>query len=231
MQPLAVDWRQKLKGKGSQSSGPAAATTSPPSTTAQAASTSDLAASVTADGKPDLNLLSKGLPAGWRAMWDKNTGDIYYGNIKTRVRISADWKVWSAKLLTLAQLNPLCCRVLHRDDLALCIVCHVASIKAADCAFAMLTAAVLHFFTYQTVHNSSQDRRLFSWWHLESHRQPVQDARWQQRYTCRAPTRSVQLQITCWHTAWWYAHTPCLFAVLLQWHPGNHQYCMYMAVV
>lgn len=40
-----------------------------------------------ADGKPNLELLSKGLPAGWRAMWDKNSGDIYYGNVKTRVRI------------------------------------------------------------------------------------------------------------------------------------------------
>lgn len=40
-----------------------------------------------ADGKPNLELLSKGLPAGWRAMWDKNSGDIYYGNLKTRVRV------------------------------------------------------------------------------------------------------------------------------------------------
>lgn len=45
-----------------------------------------------ADGKPDLDLLSKGLPAGWRAMWDKNTGDIYYGNLKTRVRICQAWQ-------------------------------------------------------------------------------------------------------------------------------------------
>ena len=41
---------------------------------------------MTADGKPDLALLSKELPSDWRAMWDKNTGDIYYGNLKTRVR-------------------------------------------------------------------------------------------------------------------------------------------------
>lgn len=40
-----------------------------------------------ADGKPNLELLSKGLPAGWRAMWDKTSGDIYYGSLKTRVRV------------------------------------------------------------------------------------------------------------------------------------------------
>lgn len=36
--------------------------------------------------KPDLDALSKALPPGWRAMWDKKTGDIYYGNPGTKVR-------------------------------------------------------------------------------------------------------------------------------------------------
>ena len=94
VQPLAVDWRDKVKGsrKASQSSASASISPSPaaaqPSRTAHASSP-DVAASVTADGKPDLDLLSKGLPKGWRAMWDKNTGDIYYGNLKTRVRTSS----------------------------------------------------------------------------------------------------------------------------------------------
>lgn len=95
LQPLAVDWREKLKAtrkgskKGSSTSSspePAASAAQPqpaqsPSESAQAA---ELA--MTADGKPNLELLSQGLPAGWRAMWDKNTGDIYYGNLKSRVR-------------------------------------------------------------------------------------------------------------------------------------------------
>ncbi|EFJ43274.1 hypothetical protein VOLCADRAFT_106914 [Volvox carteri f. nagariensis] len=34
--------------------------------------------------KPDLDALSAGLPSGWRAMWDKNSGDVYYGNMTTR---------------------------------------------------------------------------------------------------------------------------------------------------
>ena len=91
MQPLSVDWREKLKAnrkassKGARSrSSPEAASPSPGGGSAQADVAADV--SLTADGKPNLELLSKGLPAGWRAMWDKNTGDIYYGSLKTRVR-------------------------------------------------------------------------------------------------------------------------------------------------
>ena len=94
LQPLAVDWREKLKTtrkgskKGSTSSSPdpssSAAQPQPAQSASEPAQAADLA--MTADGKPNLELLSKGLPAGWRAMWDKNTGDIYYGNLKSRVR-------------------------------------------------------------------------------------------------------------------------------------------------
>lgn len=96
VQPLAVDWRDKIKGKRKATHSSASAT-SPITTDAQDNSSADAAAdnaaaSMTADGKPDLDLLTKGLPAGWRAMWDRNTGDIYYGNLKTRVRISQDWE-------------------------------------------------------------------------------------------------------------------------------------------
>eukprot|EP00983_Pelagomonas_calceolata_P057048 1144904-Pelagomonas_calceolata.AAC.3 len=34
--------------------------------------------------RPDLESLSAGLPQGWQAMWDKKTGDIYYGNPTTK---------------------------------------------------------------------------------------------------------------------------------------------------
>lgn len=36
--------------------------------------------------RPDLDRLSLGLPPGWRAMWDKGSGDIYYGNLVTKVK-------------------------------------------------------------------------------------------------------------------------------------------------
>ena len=90
MQPLAVDWREKLKANrkssgtgGSSRPSPDSASPSTASQSAQPGPEADVGMS--ADGKPNLELLSKGLPAGWRAWWDKNTGDIYYGNVKTRV--------------------------------------------------------------------------------------------------------------------------------------------------
>lgn len=101
-----MDWRAKLKGKASDTSGPAAASSSSMpagASNSQADNATDLAASVTADGKPDLDGLSKGLPAGWRAMWDKNTGDIYYGNLKTRVRAAASFARQSVVTNTLQQ--------------------------------------------------------------------------------------------------------------------------------
>ena len=92
LQPLSVDWREKLKAnrKATSKSVPStvsldSASPSPATASAQADVTADV--SVAADGKPNLELLSKSLPAGWRAMWDKNSGDIYYGNLKTRVRV------------------------------------------------------------------------------------------------------------------------------------------------
>ncbi|GAB4822424.1 hypothetical protein N2152v2_009470 [Parachlorella kessleri] len=35
---------------------------------------------------PDLDALSEGLPGGWRAMYDKGSQRVYYGNTKTQVR-------------------------------------------------------------------------------------------------------------------------------------------------
>ena len=35
--------------------------------------------------KPDLEALSKGLPSGWKAFWEKGSGDIYYENKATKV--------------------------------------------------------------------------------------------------------------------------------------------------
>lgn len=93
LQPLSVDWREKLKANRKASSKGAASRSSPDpasSSPAAASAQADVTAadvSMAADGKPNLELLSKGLPDGWRAMWDKNSGDIYYGNLKSRVRV------------------------------------------------------------------------------------------------------------------------------------------------
>ena len=104
LQPLAVDWREKLKAnrKGSKKRPLSSASPDPLSQTIESADADPSGAAdigMTADGKPNLELLSKGLPAGWRAMWDKNTGDIYYGNLKSRVRFC---------LLTWAEISGRC---------------------------------------------------------------------------------------------------------------------------
>ena len=33
----------------------------------------------------DLDALSRGLPAGWQALLDASSGDVYYGNLGTKV--------------------------------------------------------------------------------------------------------------------------------------------------
>lgn len=39
--------------------------------------------------RPNLSALSAGLPEGWRAMWDQQSGDVYYGCPDTKVRWQA----------------------------------------------------------------------------------------------------------------------------------------------
>ena len=36
-------------------------------------------------GRPDLEALARGLPAGWRPMYDKASSSVYYGNLSTKV--------------------------------------------------------------------------------------------------------------------------------------------------
>lgn len=63
--PLAGDWREKVKkARKEQDEAP------PPANS----------------GRPDLVKESIGLPPGWQAMWDKGSGEIYYGNLSTGVR-------------------------------------------------------------------------------------------------------------------------------------------------
>ena len=85
LQPLAVDWRAKLKASKSKTArreAKAAARTA----AAEASSSAATQPAPAAAGKPDLAALSKGLPAGWRAMWDAASGDVYFGNLDTKVR-------------------------------------------------------------------------------------------------------------------------------------------------
>ena len=72
LQPLAVDWREKIKAaKGRPAEAPKAA--------------APKAKPVKYASKPDLDALSGGLPPGWKALWDKQSGEVYYGNPTTKV--------------------------------------------------------------------------------------------------------------------------------------------------
>lgn len=80
LQPLAGDWRQRVKAaqRRERSAEPAAGK--------PAKAAAPAAASVpAAGGAVDLAALSAGLPPGWKAMRDKATGDVYYGNPATKV--------------------------------------------------------------------------------------------------------------------------------------------------
>ena len=71
LQPLAMDWREKIKAaKGKPAEAPQAATAKPEP--------------VKYASKPDLEALSGGLPPGWKALWDKKSGEVFYGNPATK---------------------------------------------------------------------------------------------------------------------------------------------------
>ena len=73
LQPLAMDWREKIKAaKGRPADAPKAA--------------APKAQPLKYTSKPDLEALSGGLPPGWKALWDKQSGEVYYGNPTTKVR-------------------------------------------------------------------------------------------------------------------------------------------------
>ncbi len=83
-QPLAGDWRQRVKAaqRRDQPAEPA------PVRAARAATSPAVAAPAAAPaagGAPDLAALSVGLPPGWKPMVDKGSGDVYYGNPATKV--------------------------------------------------------------------------------------------------------------------------------------------------
>jgi len=74
-QPLNGDWREKVKrAKQSGNASKAKATEGAQPIPAPPVS-----------GKPDLVAAAQGLPVGWQPMWDKTSGEIYYGNLSTGV--------------------------------------------------------------------------------------------------------------------------------------------------
>jgi hypothetical protein len=83
--------------------------------------------------KPDLEALSAGLPRGWRAMWDKSSGDVYYGNPGSRVRVWAGWSCWQDDdaLLLLCSSGMHCMRLQRR---CLCHLGWYRSSVSADAA-------------------------------------------------------------------------------------------------
>ena len=97
MQPVAGDWRSKVKAakkaaKNAGSDGDLAP--SEPGADAprkEKSSSSSSKKSAAANGKvskslrPDLEALATGLPKGWRPMWDKASSSVYYGNVATKV--------------------------------------------------------------------------------------------------------------------------------------------------
>jgi hypothetical protein len=104
--PLPTDWRAALLGSSEEKAAKASSSSSSSKkaakAAARAAAKAAAAASMTtaaaAGGsqeagwpthsktRPDLAALSVDLPPGWEAMWDKASGDIYYGNPTTKVR-------------------------------------------------------------------------------------------------------------------------------------------------
>jgi hypothetical protein len=76
-QPVQGDWRQRVRQPDRQET--------------RAASPQEAAGGggAAADGMPDLDALSAGLPPGWRAMWDREHRMVYYGNLGTSVSVAA----------------------------------------------------------------------------------------------------------------------------------------------
>ena len=86
LQPVAGDWRDRLKARAAV---PAEAEEQP-----QQSSSKPKAGSKAAEGKPDLAELGKGLPKGWRALWDPKQAQVYYGNARTKVGSCTGLLVW-----------------------------------------------------------------------------------------------------------------------------------------
>lgn len=69
LQPLAGSWQDRVKAAK------------------RAEKRAAKKAAKAASGGADLSALSKGLPAGWQALLDAASGDVYYGNLSTKVGV------------------------------------------------------------------------------------------------------------------------------------------------
>lgn len=73
-------WRDRVKARAASRAQAAAAASK------TAAAERDREETLFFKSKPDLEVLSVGLPEGWVAMWDPITTGVYYGNLHTKVR-------------------------------------------------------------------------------------------------------------------------------------------------
>ncbi len=120
MQPVAGDWRSKVKAarKASKAeaseSSPSSANDAEPAvdTLKKEKSSQSSKKGAAANGKaskpskPDLEALARGLPAGWRPMYDKASSSVYYGNLSTKVGTL----VWPWSSMKMPLLAFLACR-------------------------------------------------------------------------------------------------------------------------
>jgi hypothetical protein len=76
-------WRDRVAARA------AAAAAAEAEAAAAAAAAKDAQETLFFDTQPDLGVLSVGLPEHWTAMWDPHTKGVYYGNVITKVCVSA----------------------------------------------------------------------------------------------------------------------------------------------
>jgi len=84
--PVMGDWRKTLAKQHKSSKSHKHGSSSKKSSKSASADKAAGGYPTNSKSRPDLESLSAGLPQGWQAMWDKKTGDIYYGNPTTKVR-------------------------------------------------------------------------------------------------------------------------------------------------
>lgn len=80
--PISDTWRERVAARSTARAEAAAAAD------AAAAAESDRQETLFFEKKPDLDVLSVGLPEHWYAMWDPHSKGVYYGNMQTKVRVA-----------------------------------------------------------------------------------------------------------------------------------------------
>ena len=82
---MAGDWRERLKARAASPEEPAGAGEPQSQPKSEGKKARSEAKKLRSDEKPDLAELSKGLPEGWKALWDPKQQQAYFGNTRTKV--------------------------------------------------------------------------------------------------------------------------------------------------